>query len=101
MNRTTGTGTEDPMDDAYECVELEEWPMVRRVGVARLAEAMLHVRGDVTLARHRGSTMKELAKALANGRVNADIAVAEPDGAAWSISVTSSASGGTTAARQG
>jgi hypothetical protein len=65
-----------------------EWAVVRRPGVVRLTETALHLRGETALARRRGATMTELARTFSAERVNANVSVIEPDGAAWSMSVT-------------
>jgi hypothetical protein len=68
-------------EDVGECV------VVRRPGVVRLAETAVHLRGEAVLARRRSATMTELARTFSSEGVNANVAVVEPDGAAWSMSV--------------
>jgi hypothetical protein len=69
--------------------DAREWAVVRRPGAVRLAETAMHLRGETALARRRGATMTELARTFSAERVNANVSVVEPDGAAWSMSVTS------------
>jgi hypothetical protein len=81
-----GMGTEDGMaehrrEDVGECV------VVRRPGVVRLAETAMHLRGEAVLARRRGATMAELARTFSVEGISANVAMVEPDGAAWSMSV--------------
>ena len=65
-----------------------EIALVWRPGVTRLAETAMAIHGETALARRRGITMTELAKALSAARVTATVSTIEPDGARWSISVS-------------
>lgn len=61
--------------------------------VRGLAETIVVSRGQTVRTRARGEAMIELARVLATLRADGQIAASEPDGAAWSMTITTPASG--------
>ena len=66
----------------------EEWTVVRRPGVMRLADSVVQAHSASTLTRRRGDTMIALAETLAPWRIGAEVEHAEPDGSKWSLKIT-------------
>ncbi|MGW7538590.1 hypothetical protein [Amycolatopsis sp. NPDC054798] len=65
----------------------EEWVVVRRPGLIRLADSALRARIASARARRRGDTMIGLVATAARAGANAKVQSHEPDGARWSMTV--------------
>ncbi|WP_116205916.1 hypothetical protein [Amycolatopsis circi] len=65
----------------------EEWAVVRRPGIVRLADSALRARIESARARRRSDTMIGLVATAATAGANAKVQSHEPDGAKWSITV--------------
>ncbi|ATY11104.1 hypothetical protein CU254_11960 [Amycolatopsis sp. AA4] len=65
----------------------EEWVVVRRPGIVRLADSALRARIASARARRRGDTMIGLVATAARAGANAKVHSHEPDGAKWTVTV--------------
>jgi hypothetical protein len=68
-------------------VSLDELLITAPRGITGLLTTVVHTRGKVALAVERGTTMSDLASALASQDRQATITAREPDGTTWSISL--------------
>jgi hypothetical protein len=65
-----------------------DWVVVRRPGVVRLVGSVVRAHNASTLTRLRGDTMIALAETLAASQAGAVIESTDPDGAWWSMKIT-------------
>jgi len=81
------TGKENAMAEQARATS-DDWVVVRRPGVVRLADSVVKACDSATMTRRRGDTMIALARTLAGSRVGAEVEAEDPDGARWSLKIT-------------